>query len=162
MNTGVPRPAWILGLAGTLPFIFGALLLLMPELVTKLTDAPIFTARLLGNAVLHTYGVVIFAFMAGVLWGFATRATPADAGRYYFLSVIPAILIFFAALYGAVAPLIGMGQASLAPLILAFIALLGLDYVFAKSALAPPWWMKLRLTITTIVLVCLVTGLFAG
>ncbi|MEO0918937.1 MAG: DUF3429 domain-containing protein, partial [Pseudomonadota bacterium] len=36
-----------------------------------------------------------------------------------------------------------------------FIALLGLDFTFQKQGLAPEWWMRLRLLLTGIVVLCL-------
>ena len=34
-------------------------------------------------------------------------------------------------------------------------ALLLLDYSFQRQGLAPPWWMRLRILLTAIVLACL-------
>jgi hypothetical protein len=46
---------------------------------------------------MQIYGLVILSFMAGVIWGFATRATGTQAGLFYALSVVPPIWAFFAA-----------------------------------------------------------------
>ncbi len=162
MSAKIPRPALVLGLLGTLPFIAGALISLNPEAFSDLTTLPFFTAKLIGAGVLNAYGTVILAFMAGVLWGFATKAPAHLSMRYYVLSVIPAILVFFNALYSFAAPLIGYGQASLLPLLLGFVALLALDYLFTKAGLTPDWWMKLRIMITAIVVICLGTGQLAS
>jgi len=123
---------------------------------------PFFTAKLFGNGILNAYGTVILAFMAGALWGFATQAPPKSSARFYALSVIPAILVFFNAVYAFAAPLTGLGQPSLLPLLIGFIALLGLDKVFSNAGLAPEWWMKLRTSITAIVVICLGTGHLAS
>ena len=162
MTRDIPIWPLILGLLGTLPFIFGAFASLFPELIGTLTQSSLFVARLLGGIILITYGTVILAFMSGVLWGFASGAPDESARKYYMLSVITAILLFFYASYAFIAPLVGAGQPSLLPLLVGFILLLGLDYVFWSSKLTPEWWMKLRALITSIVTVCLGIGVAAG
>ena len=42
------------------------------------------------------------------------------------------------------------------PAIAGFLALLGLDFTFFRQSLTPPWWMRLRLLLTAIVVLCLV------
>ena len=86
----IPRGALVLGLAGLLPFLWGALGLLVPAL----GDA---TVALLGqrfNAgyILISYGTVILCFMSGVLWGFATKTNDIKA---FALSTMPALWAFF-------------------------------------------------------------------
>ncbi len=162
MSTALPRLPLVLGLLGTLPFIAGAVMTVAPGLVADLLGAPLFTARLMGAGILHAYGTVILAFMSGALWGFATKAPEAQSGRFYIASVLPAILVFFNAVYVFAAPLVGWGQPTLVPLLIGFIALLGLDYMFWRADLAPKWWMKLRMVITVIVTLCLIMGVTAG
>jgi hypothetical protein len=41
------------------------------------------------------------------------------------------------------------------------VALLPIDWTAARAGLAPPWWMRLRLLLTTVVAACLVVGLGA-
>ncbi|MEL7184004.1 MAG: DUF3429 domain-containing protein, partial [Pseudomonadota bacterium] len=82
-----------------------------------------------------------------VLWGFATRASPQVAATGYALSVLPALWAFF---------MVGGGPVSAAiALIAGFVGLLGLDWMFWNQGLAPPWWMKLRILLTGIVILCL-------
>jgi hypothetical protein len=40
-------------------------------------------------------------------------------------------------------------------LIFGFIGLLGLDWMFWRQGLAPPWWMRLRVGLTFVVVLCL-------
>src|SRR6056297_1913969 len=79
--TGIPRAPLLLGLAGLLPFLWGALTLYSEgaALLTLDTVGPRFT----GPFVMLQYGTIILAFMSGVLWGFATKAegAVAAAGR---------------------------------------------------------------------------------
>lgn len=151
----IPRTALILGLAGTLPFIAGAAMTAAPDQVATLTGLPIFAARLAGSTVLIAYSTVILCFMSGALWGFATkseRTTP------YVLSVLPALFVFFNAIYAFIGTATGTAQATLLPFIIGFAAILILDRSFTRAGLAPAWWLKLRLIITAIVLICLGTG----
>jgi len=146
----IPPPALILGLAGLLPFLYGALSVLVPA-TAGLGRA--WSANHTGPALLQIYGIVVLCFMAGVIWGFAARAEGPQAALFYALSVIPAIFVFLTAF---VEP-----RASLVMLIVGFLALLAVDGAAAKQGLAPAWWMRLRLLLTTIVVICLAIGVFA-
>ena len=68
----VPRIALYLGLAGVLPFLWGALTLLSDPLARF--GQSTFGARFVGPYVQLSYGIVILSFMSGALWGFAARA----------------------------------------------------------------------------------------
>ena len=138
----IPRAPLLLGLAGLLPFLWGLATLLVPALGdwALLTLGGRFTAPF----VQLSYGTVILSFMAGVLWGFATR----DEGwSGYAFSVIPALWAFF---------MVGGGPTSAAlNLCIGFIGLLLLDLHFWQRGATPPWWMSLRLLLTTIVVLSL-------
>jgi hypothetical protein len=148
--TRIPTSALILGLAGLLPFLYGALSVLVPGLAGL---GRIWSPNHTGIALLQIYGIVILCFMAGVIWGFATRAEGAQATLFYALSVLPAIFVFLTA-FAAPRP-------SLVMLIIAFVALLAIDVSAAKQGLAPPWWMTLRLMLTSVVVICLGIGVIA-
>jgi hypothetical protein len=96
------------------------------------------------------YGGIILSFMAGVLWGFATKAQGPRAPLAYALSVLPALWWFLAPAANV--------SASFTNLLLGFLGLLLLDYLFAKWALTPPWWMALRVLLTVVVVACLLVG----
>ncbi len=145
--TRVPTVPLVLGLAGLLPFLWGAATLFSDPLADWgiRTLGPRFT----GPYVLLSYGTIILAFMSGVLWGFATKAEGAVAASGYALSVLPALWAFF---------FVGGGPVSAATYLLAgFIGLLGLDWMFWRQGLAPPWWMTLRIGLTAVVSLCLLT-----
>jgi hypothetical protein len=146
----IPRPALILGLAGLIPFLYGALSVLVPA-----TGAigRLWGPNYEGVQILQAYGIVILCFMAGVIWGFAARTEGRAATFYYALSVIPAIFVFLTA-FSAPRP-------SLIMLILGFVALLAIDVSAARQGLAPQWWMSLRLLLTTVVVACLTVGVLA-
>lgn len=147
----VPPAALLLGIAGVLPFVWGAATDAIPSLFDY--SLRLLGARFTGQYVLIFYGAVILSFMSGVLWGFATRAKGGAAARGYALSTLPALWTFF---------LVGGGEtrATLA-LVLGFAGLLALDRHFHRLGLAPPWWMRLRVLLTSLVVACLVIGLVA-
>ena len=147
----IPRAALILGLAGLIPFVWGALSQLSPALAE--TGLGMLGPRFIGPYVSLAYGTVILAFMSGVLWGFATRAEGSEAALGYGLSVIPALWAFF---------FVGGGPVSAAIWLAAgFVLLLMLDAMFWTRGLAPPWWMRLRLLLTAVVLACLAVPILA-
>ncbi|EAR50476.1 membrane protein, putative [Oceanicola granulosus HTCC2516] len=143
--TRPPASALLLGLAGLLPFLWGAATVLWPGL--GLWSAETLGGRFAGPYLQLFYGTIILAFMSGVLWGFATRAEGPRAAAGYALSVIPALWAFFTT---------GGGPTSAATsLAVGFLALLLLDAQFARWGLAPAWWMPLRTGLTAVVVLCL-------
>ena len=142
----IPRAALALGLAGLIPFVWGLLTQIAPDLADWGTR--VLGPRFVGPFVSLSYGIIILAFMSGALWGFATRAKGQMATVGYGLSVLPALWAFL---------FVGGGPETAARwLIAGFVGLLGLDYVFWRQGLTPEWWLQLRLLLTTGVLVCLV------
>jgi hypothetical protein len=142
----VPPAALLLGAAGLLPFLWGAGTLLAPDWGEWSRAA--LGARWTGRPLLVAYGAAILAFMAGTIWGFASRAP--DGGRRQAwllgLSVLPALVAAFAGW-------------SVAALLLGFLGLLPLDRACARRGLAPGWWMRLRLPLTAGVVLCLLPAL---
>lgn len=139
----IPRSALWLGLAGLIPFVALAL--------TGLARAPTSVQGWEDRVMLH-YGVVILAFMSGVLWGFATKISGRAAAVGYGLSVLPALWAFFTTM--------GPTPQAISALMMGFVGLLGLDWHFWRQGLAPAWWMRLRLILTGGVLASLAIGLY--
>ena len=147
--TPIPRAALLLGLAGLIPFLWGALTSALPDL--GLWSAQTIGPRFTGPYVGLFYGAVILSFMSGVLWGFATRASGSVAATGYALSVIPALWAFF---------MTGGGPTSAGIYLIAgFVGLLALDWLFWKQGLAPDWWMRLRVLLTVVVVASLAVPL---
>jgi len=145
----VPPAALALGLAGVIPFAWGAATEISPALFDWGQRA--LGARFVGQYVLVFYGTIILAFMSGVLWGFAARTTGATAAAGYAVSVVPALWAFF---------FVGGGAERASWFLIAgFVGLLGLDYGFWRLRLAPMWWMSLRNLLTALVVACLAVGL---
>ncbi|WP_298974816.1 DUF3429 domain-containing protein [uncultured Roseobacter sp.] len=146
--TRIPTAPLILGLAGLIPFVWGAATTLNGTLADWGISA--LGPRFIGPYVQLFYGSVILSFMSGVLWGFATKTSGSKAAMGYVLSVIPALWAFF---------MTGGGPVSAGTnLIFGFLGLLVLDYAFWQWGLTPRWWMSLRLLLTTIAVICLGVG----
>ncbi|GAA6180263.1 DUF3429 domain-containing protein [Shimia sp. NS0008-38b] len=144
----IPNAPLSLGLAGLIPFVWGALSFLIPDLA--LWGTQVFGPRFVGPYIQLFYGAIILSFMSGVLWGFATKANGQQAAIGYALSTIPALWAFF---------MTGGGPVSAGTnLMFGFAGLLLLDYTFFSWGLTPRWWMRLRLLLTIIVLASLSVG----
>ena len=140
MTTGrtIPQGPLLLGLAGLLPFIWGAVTVHVPALANwgQMTLG----GRFVGPYVQLFYGAIILSFMSGVLWGFATKG---EGWIGYALSTLPALWAFF---------MTGGGPTGAAVnLIAGFLGLLLLDWHFWQMGLAPKWWMHLRGLLTALV-----------
>ena len=137
----IPRTALYLALGGLVPFLVCAGVALSGNQVVL---------RGAEDEIMLRYGIIILAFMSGVLWGFATNASGKMAAVAYGLSVLPALWAFFTA--------VGPTPQALGALIPGFYGLLALDYYFWRAGLAPPWWLRLRLPLTAVVMVTLGIG----
>lgn len=147
--TRIPPAALLLTIAGLAPFVLGALM--SSGMVSHGSYSQYFGSD--GRLIMLRYGVIILCFMAGVLWGFATKASCAQATACYALSVLPALWAFFSPVRRADEALIN--------LMIGFIAVLILDFAFSRWRLAPEWWMSLRAPVTIVVLICLSVGVWA-
>ena len=67
----IPRAPLLLGLAGLIPFIWGAMTILFPDLA--IWGQMTLGGRFIGPYIQLFYGAIILAFMSGVLWGFAAK-----------------------------------------------------------------------------------------
>ncbi|RLJ40819.1 uncharacterized protein DUF3429 [Litoreibacter meonggei] len=144
----IPRPALTLGLAGLLPFLWGALGVLVPVIDDQTTS--LLSQRFGASYILISYGTVILCFMSGVLWGFATKTNAAAA---YALSTLPALWAFFT--------IGGGGARPTTAVLIGFLLVFACDVQFARWNLTPAWWLKLRALLTVIVCACLLIGVYA-
>ncbi|HET8545154.1 MAG TPA: DUF3429 domain-containing protein [Pseudolabrys sp.] len=103
------------------------------------------------------YGAVIVSFIGGALWGFAshhlTGKQATMAGAVLAVSVLPSLVGWLALLLPT--------AWSVALLSVAFAAVLGLDHWVMSIALAPRWWMRLRLPLSATVATLLLLTFFA-
>ncbi|MBH2034016.1 MAG: DUF3429 domain-containing protein [Pseudomonas sp.] len=139
-----PRLAILLGYAGLIPFISGAIGIWITP--------PAWRTDVL-TALLH-YAAVILAFMGAIHWGLAMARERQDdaAHRQLGLSVLPALLGWLAISSGLPALL------ALALLISGFIGLYLADVHAVKLELAPRWYTALRKPLTAVVLISLLAA----
>lgn len=139
-----PRLAILLGYAGLIPFISGAIGIWITP--------PAWRTDVL-TALLH-YAAVILAFMGAIHWGLAMARERQDdaAHRQLGLSVLPALLGWLAISSGLPALL------ALALLISGFIGLYLADVHAVKLQLAPRWYTALRKPLTAVVLISLLAA----
>lgn len=136
-----PQLALLLGYAGLLPFIFGALGIWL---------VPLGWRAFMLEALLD-YAAVILAFMGAIHWGLAMRAEASDsqAQLQLGLSVIPPLL-------GWVAIASGLAISLVLPIfLLAFSGLYLADLHAVRVGLAPKWYPALRTPLTLVVCLCL-------
>jgi hypothetical protein len=147
--TRIPASALLLGLAGLLPFLWGAAGILAPGLTAwSLGFLPGTVPWAGGDADLRDRHPVLHG---GRDLGLRHAGDGRQAGLFYALSVLPPIWAFFFAT-GPTGP-------ALAALLAGFVALLPIDWTAMRAGLAPVWWMQLRLLLTTVVSACLIVGL---
>ena len=133
------RTAMLLGAAGVLPFVAGAL-------TTWLVGDTRLGRWSLDAATL--YGAVILSFLGGIQWGLILRK-PDAKHSLLFLSVLPALLAWAALLLPQ--------QLTLATLILCFPACLLVDFRLS----IPAWFRSLRMGLTVVVVASLIALLAA-
>lgn len=137
----VPAAAFWLGAAGVVPFAAGAV-------AAWFVPAD---AAAQAVAVTTAYSALVLSFLGGTAWGFAAgRSAHVEHGVFgviLVLGVIPS-LIGWAALF--LPP--GAGLAILAA---GFGAMLLVDHWVWRLALAPAWWMHLRVRLSVAAISCL-------
>ena len=146
-NTKVPASAGWLGGLGAAPFI--GLAGAMPFL----TSAP----RMLVAHALVAYGATILSFLGGVHWGLAIGSQSSrHDGKLRLrltLSVIPSLAGWAALLFAE--------TTGLFILALAVAAMLWVDIRATQVGEAPPWYSKLRIPLTCVVVATLLFGAIA-
>ncbi len=140
-SAALPLPARLLGVAGLIPFIFGALAVAStPEIKPE-------AAR-----VLLAYGAVILSFLGGIRWGFAVQEGEEAGWGAYGLSVLPPLVAWLAALDG--------GAGGLLLLAAALAAWFLVEGAAPPSLALPPGYMRLRGLVTAIAALSLAAAAF--
>jgi hypothetical protein len=140
----IPRVAAWGGALGLLPFVAGALLSLYPPV-----SAPIDWAF-----AVRAYAALILSFLGGVRYGFAVTDDQPRRQTGALLGALLPSLIAWAALLLPPAP-------GLALLLVAF-ALIGFADVLMLRSGVRPWYGRLRLRLTVVVLIALAVMLQAA
>ena len=140
----IPFTALCLGVAGLLPFIGSAALIVW---------APDFLS--LGSRLLHmvlvTYAALIASFLGGVRWGNAL-SHPERQGREFVMAIMPSLVAWLA--------LATPQPYDLMMLIGIFLALGVSDIGLVLAGGAPRWYGKLRVGLTVMVVLSLLGALF--
>ena len=139
----VPKPALILGYSGLIPFIVLSVALWLTT-ETYLPDVE--------NALL-LYAAIILSFMGAIHWGVAMARSDNPDAKVLMLSVIPALLAWFASFIG------GVVQWSI--IYVAFAGLCVLDSVSTRQGNMPAWYPRLRVPLTLVVILCLINAQLA-
>lgn len=136
----VPRLPAQLGYAGLLPFVvLSAAIWLAPA-----------TYQILINQALLLYASLILTFMGAVHWGLAMVQASTGYQRQLRLSVIPALVSWFAFFLPEVL--------NYSVLIIAFALLCLFDTRMSKLGRAPNWYPQLRSPLTAVVVACLIVA----
>lgn len=131
--------ALALGYAGLLPFIAFS-----SAVIAGVTIGPVDPL-----AALIAYGACIASFLGGIAWGAAVERH--GPGLEYAWSVLPS-LVAWAALLMPVTP-------ALLTLMAAFAAALVQDFANLRTGRLPPWFWRLRVQLTLVVVVTLAVTL---
>lgn len=130
--------AW-LGYGGLLPFVSLALAGWIDR-----AHAPLWSDAL------HAYGATILSFVGALHWGFAMNLnglSDSQRSAAFAWSVVPALLAW---------PALLMSPIVAAPLLISgFIANYLRDRHLARQAELPPWYLPLRLRLSSVACVCL-------
>ncbi len=133
--SGNESTAKILGYSGLIPFI----VLSIASWLQIPFDIDV-------TRMLMTYAAIIFSFMGAVHWGIAISSKQ-DSSEYLMVSVMPALLAWFA--------LLAPQTYALLLLLLGFIALYAYDRYAEKEQQLPDWYLPMRQRLTIVVVICL-------
>src|SRR5688572_1868234 len=140
----IPRPALWLGTGGLVPFVllasafFALPAHMRPQLLYWLT----------------AYAAVILSFVGAVHWGIAmVHAQMQDSDRVVFMawSVVPALAAWAALLLPADTGLLLMAAT--------FAVHFAADRQLAQRFALPSWYLRLRASLTTVVVLCLLLAI---
>lgn len=141
----LPRTVAWLGYGGLIPFL-------------ALTPASLLDHHhgALWSDALYAYGAIILSFIGALHWGLAMsqpELSERQRSAWFAWSVVPALIAWPAILFSPplAAPLLVFG----------FIAHYLQDRRLARQARLPDWYLPLRLRLSSVAVVCLVSGIFA-
>ena len=138
----MPRSVLWLGALGLLPFVAASLLAVIAPSIKETAVAA-----------LIAYGAVILSFLGGALWGLIIGRADADRmGGLLILSVVPSLIGWVSLLLPPVMALVLLALSSGCWFVV--------DTMMAKEKIAPPWYPRLRMPLTVIVVCCLALAVF--
>ncbi|RZO32787.1 MAG: DUF3429 domain-containing protein [Rhodospirillaceae bacterium] len=148
------RLAWILGLAGLLPFVLGLSATINGSGAIAGLGEPMIILGLTvdGPRLLLSYGAVILSFMGAIHWGSALQQAPVRSWLLA-VSVLPALYGWMVWGLSLINP--DNFPLALLSLGLGFVGLLIFDVIRGREGAFPRWYTRLRMVLTTGVAACL-------
>ena len=145
--------AKVLTYLGALPFLFAAFISLSPYMsLPEFLGGDIAYAGFKAKALMHSYGVVILSFLAGIQWGICLYNDKQT--KLLLISNILAIMAWLSLMAFA-------SKFALSILLLGFIVALLADRKTYMNQLIPDWFWLLRKKISAIVCLALLVVLLA-
>lgn len=141
----MPPLVAILGGAGAIPFVVGAMLVWLSP--PNLDPAPV--------RVVIVYGATILSFLGGISWGVASGVLvhdPFDQDHplLFSVSVVPSLVAWVAVFLP--------DRIGLTVLALSFASILWLDHRLAVARLVPTWWLGLRRRLSLLAIISLIAA----
>ena len=148
----VRRLAWLLAVAGALPFAVATVALLSPES----------RIRIPAIAGMVTYAAVILSFLGGIEWGVALAepyagASPAAKDRHRAAALVVSVLPSLAG-WGVL--WLPSPQWQLGAALGLFVLVWAADLAFSRQGLLPSWFVDLRTAVTALVAILLGVALY--
>ncbi len=138
---GMPIPARVLGIAGLIPFLLGALAVgFAPEIKAEAASA------------LLAYGAIILSFLGGIRWGFAVLEGSKAGWAAYGTGVLPSLAAWLGVLTG--------GPAGLLVLAVALALWYLLESALPPAFPLPAWYLRLRGALTAVAVLALAAAAF--
>lgn len=128
----LPRPALLLGGLGLLPTL----------LATGLVWFGAREQAAVGFSLGAIYGAMILSFLGGAWWGLAvSKAEPERLAGLLAIAVTPSLVAWLA--------IFALSAQTVAVLAASFLGALMIDRRLTIDGLAPAWWMRLRIPLST-------------
>lgn len=148
----VKRLAWLLAIAGAIPFAVATAALLYPES----------HIRVPAIAGMVTYAAVILSFLGGIEWGFAVQEpyAAATAAAREKLRATALVVSVLPSLAGWGVLWLPSPQWQLGAALGLFILVWAIDLALSHQGLVPAWFVDLRTAITAVVAITLGVALW--
>ena len=136
----IPTNAKIIGFFGLTPMIFGLFGLLNLNCISEDINNFLINFSI-------TYAAIILSFLGGCLFGFKTLKVKNPSLFNLILTIIPSI-------WASISLHLPIFKSS--ALALGFLLIYEIDRRFLKNNITPQWWLKLRLPLTSLIIISLV------
>jgi len=137
--TTIPKPIYFLSLLGLLPIIAGAIGSLELLMLGKELNDWLYKFGLL-------FAALILSFLGGCLLVFEILLKPKLELKGLALSIMPS-------LWAIISINLPMSAFSLA---IGFLATLERERIIQRNCKLPPWWLRMRLRLTTLIIIFLI------